>query len=130
MTRQSLAILLLSIYAVVLFKPLFPIMEYAMNKEYIAKNLCVNRNKPKSHCNGKCHLMKQLKKQASGIETQSGGNGQKNIQEQEENIMYVGSEFTAALANSLTQDHKFYIRESGFLLSDHTEGVFRPPCKA
>lgn len=35
---------------------------YQVRKEYIAKNLCVNKNKPKMHCNGKCHLKKQLKK--------------------------------------------------------------------
>ena len=33
---------------------------YSMNKEYIAKNLCENRNKPALHCNGKCQLMKKM----------------------------------------------------------------------
>ena len=36
---------------------------YMMNKEFIAKNLCENRNKPMMHCNGKCHLRKQLEEQ-------------------------------------------------------------------
>ena len=36
------------------------VAEYSMNKEYIAKNLCENRNKPALHCNGKCQLMKKM----------------------------------------------------------------------
>jgi len=38
------------------------VLQYQLNKNYIAKNLCVNRNKPQMHCNGKCHLAKELKK--------------------------------------------------------------------
>jgi hypothetical protein len=34
--------------------------DYLMNKEYISKVLCVNKNSPEKHCNGKCHLKKQL----------------------------------------------------------------------
>jgi hypothetical protein len=36
------------------------VLKFNANKEYIAKNLCVNRNKPKSCCEGKCELKKQL----------------------------------------------------------------------
>ncbi len=34
-----------------------------LNRSYIAKNLCVNRDKPLMHCNGKCYLSKKLKTQ-------------------------------------------------------------------
>ena len=35
---------------------------FTLNREYIAKSLCENRNKPSKKCNGKCYLRKQLKK--------------------------------------------------------------------
>lgn len=35
---------------------------YLINKDYVARELCVNKSKPQMHCNGKCHLAKQLKK--------------------------------------------------------------------
>lgn len=35
---------------------------YQINKQYIARNLCENRNKPQMKCCGKCYLKKQLKK--------------------------------------------------------------------
>jgi hypothetical protein len=35
---------------------------YVANKTYVATELCVNKAKPEMHCNGKCHLAKQLQK--------------------------------------------------------------------
>jgi hypothetical protein len=35
---------------------------YQVNKKEIAAKLCVNKNKPMMHCDGKCYLGKQLKK--------------------------------------------------------------------
>ena len=31
-----------------------------MNRNFIARNLCINKAKPKFHCNGKCQMMKRL----------------------------------------------------------------------
>ncbi|HEY3388400.1 MAG TPA: hypothetical protein VGK38_02435 [Prolixibacteraceae bacterium] len=45
-----------------LIRPVLPYIEYAVNKDYIAKHLCVNRSVPHSCCQGKCYLEKQLKK--------------------------------------------------------------------
>ena len=42
------------------FTPWMIIGQYALNKEYISKNLCINKNLPRLHCNGKCQLMKKL----------------------------------------------------------------------
>lgn len=39
------------------------LVSYEVNKAEIARTLCENRNKPKMHCNGKCHLKKQLDEQ-------------------------------------------------------------------
>ena len=44
------------------FRPLIPVAEYAVNYDYIVSTLCVNKNKPEIHCNGKCYLAKELAK--------------------------------------------------------------------
>lgn len=36
------------------------ILDYQINKDYISKNLCENRNHPERKCCGKCYLKKQL----------------------------------------------------------------------
>ncbi|MCD6066264.1 MAG: hypothetical protein K0S33_1090 [Bacteroidetes bacterium] len=39
------------------------LINFRANREYIAKNLCVNRKKPKSCCKGSCQLNKQLQEE-------------------------------------------------------------------
>jgi len=43
-------------------KPVLPVLDYAINYDYIVKELCENKAKPQMKCNGKCHLMKELAK--------------------------------------------------------------------
>ena len=50
------------IVLILLVKPVLPVLEYVINYEYISKVLCINKDKPKLQCNGKCHLMKELAK--------------------------------------------------------------------
>src|SRR5678815_4709774 len=35
-------------------------LSYKANQDLISKNLCVNKLKPRLHCNGKCQLMKKM----------------------------------------------------------------------
>ncbi len=37
-------------------------INYHINKNYIASQWCVNKTRPQMHCEGKCHLRKQLQK--------------------------------------------------------------------
>ncbi|MEC5172485.1 hypothetical protein [Chryseobacterium nepalense] len=46
----------------VVFRPLVPLVEYAVNYNYISEVLCVNKNNPELHCNGKCYVSKQIAK--------------------------------------------------------------------
>jgi len=46
------------------FSQVVIVAEYYANKDYIAKNLCENRDKPMMHCDGKCCLKKKLAKEA------------------------------------------------------------------
>ena len=40
------------------------VLDYQVHKERITKLFCVNKASPQLHCNGKCHLVKQLRKAA------------------------------------------------------------------
>ncbi|CAM3304579.1 hypothetical protein ZORO111903_19095 [Zobellia roscoffensis] len=57
--------LLLVLAVTMLLKPLWPLMNYAVNYSYIVTNLCENRDRPMLHCDGKCFLAKQLAKESS-----------------------------------------------------------------
>ena len=42
--------------------PSIVLVEFKMNQDFIAENLCVEKEIKESTCNGKCHLKKELKK--------------------------------------------------------------------
>jgi hypothetical protein len=44
---------------------------YQINKEYITRVLCKNRDKPQLHCNGQCYLAKKLKEQQAKQDQQT-----------------------------------------------------------
>jgi hypothetical protein len=44
------------------FNKTIALIDYQLNKNYIASTLCTNRNKPMSCCKGKCFLKKQMQK--------------------------------------------------------------------
>lgn len=56
-------IILFLIMAVYILRPVYPYIHYAWKKDYIAKYLCINKDKPELQCNGKCHLKKELSEQ-------------------------------------------------------------------
>ena len=57
------AILILA-YVVLTLRPSLPLVEYALQKDFIANTLCENKDRPALNCAGSCYLKKQLKKAA------------------------------------------------------------------
>lgn len=58
--KKALAIFIFSLFAL---RPAYNVgyaLYYQLNIDYIIETYCVNKEKPKLQCNGKCHLMKQL----------------------------------------------------------------------
>lgn len=61
MIKNIFHILLLAIYLTSTLRPIIPILNYFNNYDYIAKELCENRNKPVLKCNGTCYVEKMMK---------------------------------------------------------------------
>jgi hypothetical protein len=53
-----------------IFRFELPYIEYVILKPYIAKNLCVNKDKPNCCCEGKCFREKQLRQINSTRDTE------------------------------------------------------------
>ncbi|MFI8377902.1 hypothetical protein [Leeuwenhoekiella sp. NPDC079379] len=51
--------------ALLIMRPVVPVFDYIFNYDYIADELCVNRDKPELNCNGRCYLMQALADEAS-----------------------------------------------------------------
>jgi len=66
-----------------MIRPVIPYIEYAVNMDFIIKNLCINRDKPHSCCEGKCYLEKQLKKSSDTNSDPKDKNTSKRVQNED-----------------------------------------------
>ncbi len=107
-----------------LLRPVIPVVEYAANYDYISKELCVNKNKPKLHCNGKCHLMKELAKASEQEKPAS----EKKTGEHPAEVLFLQPIAELKIA---VEVYAVYPKQSFFYcnLYTHTgyESVFHPP---
>ncbi len=72
--RQAASILLFIFLAGSIFLRIGIVINWKINQDFIAENLCENKDKPRMCCKGKCQLKKQLQKMdtESQQENQSG----------------------------------------------------------
>lgn len=118
--KQAIIIVVLLILA----KPVIPVLDYIINYDYITKELCENRAKPQMHCNGKCHLMKELAKAAEDEKPAS----QKKSQHQEIEVLFCetvidfnfSTNTTIVFSKNVTGYSNLYSRLN-------TTSVFHPP---
>jgi len=61
--RSFIAFVLLFAVMLPTLSPWGTVAYFHINRTYIAKVLCENRDRPKLNCNGKCYLAKKLKQQ-------------------------------------------------------------------
>ena len=111
--------ILLAFYLVL--KPLAPLLDYAVNYDYISKVLCITKDKPQSHCNGKCYLGKELAKNESQNDSKTKNSVQKVLD------FYVPEAVAKiAVRNELTFPplHFNYQADYSYLFLSH---IFRPP---
>ncbi|MCL1667218.1 hypothetical protein M2T82_03990 [Elizabethkingia ursingii] len=59
------------IILVLTIRPVLPLIDYAVNYEYISEKLCKNKDKPQLLCNGKCYLEKELAKTSENTPKQN-----------------------------------------------------------
>ncbi|MGB3145362.1 MAG: hypothetical protein WBB24_14770 [Maribacter sp.] len=58
--KKALPIILTFLYLVAMVRPIMPIVEFVINKDYIVEFLCINKDKPMLNCDGKCYLAKMI----------------------------------------------------------------------
>jgi len=71
---KAYGVICLSILFFYLIHPVLPFVEYAIDKDYISKNLCIKKNIPGNCCQGKCYLEDQLKKNGEPLNSNAGNN--------------------------------------------------------
>lgn len=94
-------------------------LEYKINFSYIANVLCENRDKPEMHCNGKCHLRKELEKDQQ--QEKNGSSAREKFE-----VVFIDDllSFNLESLAPATQLTTFY---QGVALPSPTFSFFRPP---
>jgi hypothetical protein len=120
-------VILILVFAIIL-KPVFPVIEYVTNYNYITKVLCINKAKPKLQCNGKCHLMKELAK-ASENEKPINSNKKDNSKQEVEILFF--QDIKSLVTRQIIFHNTTTIGDNYANLYFHTVGcsVFRPPAR-
>ena len=120
--KYVLTILFISLTAMQTFSKMIVLLGYEWNKDYISKNLCVNRDKPKSCCHGKCYLNKKLVQD----EQPQSNSGTKGLKDFPELLLF-------AEAHTVPTDLKLNLipSGSGFYLTGNAQNYyssfFHPP---
>ena len=117
--KQLFSILLLSAILFQSTSKLVYIINYSINKNFIAKNLCENRNKPKMNCKGKCHLKKQLA-QAEKNEAQ----GKTDCKEKWEDLFFAS--FQEFFSDKKIKEQVTFIYKNN-LKSNYSCSIYHPP---
>lgn len=104
------------------FGKCFVVIEYNLNKNFIAKNLCVNKARPKMHCNGKCQMMKKLAEEENQNST---NNNSSKIKLQE---VVLSNEMNIATLPAVAYITLSYNRERPVLKHiSPASSIFHPP---
>lgn len=117
------AVFLLAVF--VLLKPIFPVLDYVANHQYIAKELCINKENTIIGCDGKCYLVSQLAK-ASELEKPISSNKKITVLESEVLFFQEIKSFETPVIyfNNKKTSSQFYQN----LYSDNfCSSVFHPP---
>ncbi len=120
--RKLVIAFFLSLYAVVLIQPFIPLINYTINKDFIAKNFCENREKPKLQCHGKCHLAKKVKSQAEQEKKTPS-----NVKAAEEIVLFCAENTLCFIAASFGVEKTTF---SQYKFIDYVEplaSIFQPP---
>ncbi|MFI5253200.1 MAG: hypothetical protein ACHQQQ_12310 [Bacteroidota bacterium] len=103
------------------FSSLILIAGYEINKAYITNTFCENKDKPMMHCDGKCHLKKELK------EEQEKSQSPPSLLKDKKEITQFSEAISEFLFNGNHRLSSISPLESHFPAEDFHPLIFHPP---
>ncbi|MBC7650851.1 MAG: hypothetical protein H7101_03795 [Deinococcales bacterium] len=121
MLKQSIVILFLFAFLAQTFTKAVIVCSFYANQNYIAKNVCENRTKPKSCCDGKCQLTKKLNKETNEDK-------QSNDRKSSKSTEVISSKsFFCSYYFQLLSTKQIYTTTSSKASIDRAFPIFHPP---
>jgi len=124
MSKRFIAILLLTALISSTCSMFFVYAGFEMNRKYIAENLCINRDKPWLHCDGKCYFMNKIKQAEKNEKKQEAKDNLTKMEVSffQESFRIAFTEPVILEAHKSTFPHYAYQYSSSYI-----EIIFRPP---
>jgi hypothetical protein len=120
--HKVFSIICLFILLFYLMRPALPYLEYLLYKDYISKNLCIQKDIPGNCCQGKCYLEERLKKATEPIDANRDTN--KEIQDDKFKDHFLAEAKVNKPAEEEILQKKFY---SATIIESFLAPVFVPP---
>lgn len=103
-------------------RPVLPMINYAINYDYIVKNFCEKRNVRNSDCKGKCFVKKEL------VKTEKQSNNNHNLKISAADVFLTCEIFSfSGFKNSQFNIKKSALFFRGFYSSEYFSRIFHPP---
>lgn len=96
-------------------------IDFKLNQDYIAKVLCINRDKPQLNCNGSCILMQKMKKAQDSEQSQ-----EKNTSKPQTLETFCASLFEFKALRHHAEKEKFAAYNELYL-AHYLAEIFHPP---
>jgi len=122
MLKLITATVFLLAFASQTFYKAFIVFDYAANTKAYARN-CVNKSRPKMHCNGKCQMMKKLQEE----ERKDAQNAERKSENKNENILSSRSFFITSTVFAIEQQNISYPDLTAGKAINMPRSCFRPP---
>lgn len=120
--KSVISFSLIFVFSFPLFLNIQILVSFKLDQQRIAKELCVNRNKMGSTCNGKCYLMKKLK----AAEENSNSKGP-NFHKEKVEILFFAQKTISIPATFQLLKEKKIIPYNEEIINHSLASIFRPP---
>jgi hypothetical protein len=97
-------------------------MEYQANKEFISRNLCINKFKPRLNCQGKCQMVKQI------AETEKTGTTapiQKIKLPQDQTALVCSNDISPSFVDKIKKGQNVFLKQAAY--TSPVFPIFHPP---
>lgn len=100
---------------------------FELNHKYIAENLCINKNRPWLHCNGKCYFMKKIHQAEENEKKQEAKDNLSRLE-----VSFFQEPYQVAFIEPviLEANKSTFPRYTYQYSSRYIETIFRPPKQA
>lgn len=122
MFKKLFAIIVFTAVLMQTFSTVMIVAAFYANRDYIAANLCENRDKPRMQCNGKCSLNKQLAKEAEHQAPVP-----QNVHKEEVLLYYEGTAFAISYGQQPRSEVKQFFAYNELNTIDLPGTIFHPP---